>query len=85
MSPVMLFTVTIKPTIFWLLKVIEHFYDICFELLLWWRFYNGLAFQKRPFVTPERVTQGKKSSMIIKESDFSVMLQPKCIRVIHTY
>jgi hypothetical protein len=37
------------------------------------------------FYIPERVTQGKESLMTIKESDFFAVLQPVCIRVIHTY
>jgi hypothetical protein len=36
-------------------------------------------------VTPELVTQGKESLMTIKESDFPAVLQPECIKVIHTY
>jgi hypothetical protein len=44
-----------------------------------------LTFPKRLFVTPELVTQGKKSSMTIKETDFPIMLKPECIRFVHTY
>jgi hypothetical protein len=31
------------------------------------------------------VTQGNESLMIIKETDFPVVLKPKCIRFIHTH
>jgi hypothetical protein len=36
MSPVVLFTITFELTTFRLLKVIEHFCDICSEFSLWW-------------------------------------------------
>jgi hypothetical protein len=58
----------------------EHFPNICSKLLLWWPFSNGLAFQKRPFVTTKHVTHGKESSITIKESDFPIVLHPECIR-----
>jgi hypothetical protein len=31
------------------------------------------------------VTQGKKSSMTIKETDLPAMLRPECIRFIHAH
>jgi hypothetical protein len=85
MSLVVVLTVTFKVTISLFLKIIKHLCDICSEFLLWWSFSNCLAFRKRLSITPERVTQGKESSMTIKESDFLTVLQPVCIRVIHTY
>jgi hypothetical protein len=85
MSLVILFIVTFEPAIFRLLTVIEHFRDINSKLSLWWSFSNGLAFQKRLFVTPEWVTYGKESSITIKESDFPTVLKSECIRVIYTY
>jgi hypothetical protein len=81
MSPVVIFTITFEHIIFGLLQIIEHFHYIYSEFLLWWPFSNGFAFQKRPSVTTERVIQWKESLMTIKESDFIIVLQPKCIRV----
>jgi hypothetical protein len=63
----------------------ENFYDICFEISLWWPFYDAPAFLKQLFVTPELMTQGKESSITIKESNFPTVLKPECIRVIHTH
>jgi hypothetical protein len=68
MSLVVIFTVPFEPTVFRLLKVIDHFCGIRSKFSLWWPF--GLAFHKMPFATPESVIQGKEPSMIIKEIDF---------------
>jgi hypothetical protein len=58
---------------------------MCSELLLWWLFYNALAFLKCLIVTPVLVTKGKESSMTIKETDFPTVMKPKCVRFIHAH
>jgi hypothetical protein len=84
MSRVVLFTISFEPTILLLVKFTDHFHDIYSELSLWWPFSNALAFLKCLFVTSKLVTQGKESSMTIKETDFLAVLKLECIRFVHT-
>jgi hypothetical protein len=85
MCPVVFFVATFESTILWLLKFTEYFYDIYSELSLWWPFSNALVFLKQLFITPKLVTQGKESSITIKETDFPAVLKPEWIRFIHTH